>query len=110
MSLTTPNVRNQINVEPWYEADLEPDEGRRIGRWLALWCLLIAEYLVLWAYGWRRTDAPRFDEAAWQSPPGHPKHPDKYGRTHAINSLRYYNDPGTRRSAQHTRRRSGRAV
>lgn len=91
MSLTTPNVRNQINVEPWYEADL-----------------LIAEYLVLWAYGWRRTDAPRFDEAAWQSPPAHPKHPDKYGRTHAINSLRYYNDPNTRQ-LQRRRGRGGRA-
>lgn len=85
-----------INVNPWYEPT--PKSGiRRVRRHIALTLLMIAEYLVLWAYGWRRTRAHWLSEAAWRSPPTHPKHPDVYGRTHAINSLRYYNDPGTRR-------------
>lgn len=97
-------LRNQLNVNPWYEPT--PRSGiRRVHRRIVLMLLMVAEYLVLWTYGWRRTRAHRLSEQAWRPPPTHPKHSDVYGRTHAINSLRYYNDPSTQLHRKDSRRR-----
>lgn len=65
----------------------------KVGRWLAWQLLHFAEWLLLIAYGWHRTHAAAASEAAWAPPDTHPKAPDRYGRTHAINSTRYYLRP-----------------
>lgn len=66
---------------------------RMLTRRLAWWLLSLFEYVLLWSYGWRRTNRPRNAEDAWKPPTWHSKNKEQYGRTHAVNSTRYYVRP-----------------
>ncbi len=81
-----PDARTENDADVLYDWRSRDLVARRICAFL----LALAEHLYLIAYGWRRTDEPRDSEAAWLPPHAHPKAGEFYGRSHAVNSMRYY--------------------
>jgi hypothetical protein len=76
-----------------------PDkEEHVVARWLARQLLRFAEFIYLFAYGWRRERVmwEGKEMTTWMPPAGHPKCDERWGKLesyaadHAINSTKFY--------------------
>lgn len=89
------------------------DDSNRVARWLAWKLLRVAEWLLLYVYGWRRCAGEALTSRnAWYTPEQHPKNRDNrfYDHDHALNSTKFYACERTPegRDGMRVRRRGGR--
>lgn len=77
-----------------------PDRSEHVvARWIARQLLRFAEFVYLFAYGWRRTSSTK-PYPVYTAPGEHPKAEemiDGYAHDHAINSTKYYLRGGKQR-------------